>query len=536
MKKLLSIVITITMLFAFSLQAAAVSTENVNTVMADTAMYLYNEVSSPQISSAGGEWTILGLARSGADIPDEYYENYYQRVEKKLKECGGRLHDRKYTEYSRVILALTAIGKNPENTAGYNLLVPLGDYEKTVWQGVNGSIWALTALDSGGYRIPENPDAKIQAEREMYVNHILEKQNPEGFWGMSENIPDTDITAMALQALAKYKEKPEVKAAIEKALKYLSEKQNPDGGFSNGGVQNSESCAQVIVALCELNISIDSPKFVKNGNTVLDKMMTFYVKGKGFRHAADDSGLSIMSTEQCFYSLAALQRAEEGKNSLYNMSDADRPSENEDSRGLPGKNSDVKVMKVVLPGKTFSDITSDKNRTAIEELASRKIINGKTDALFEPESTMTRAEYAAIITRGLGLQAKISKRFEDVKPGEWFFDYVGTACSYGIVKGVSETCFNPYGTITREEAAVMTARAAKLCGLDTNMDTAQVRNILADFTDCAKASEWALESLAFCYSEGIIPDNETEIQPAKSVTRTEIALMLYNTLDSTKLL
>ena len=71
-----------------------------------------------------------------------------------MKEHEGNLHDKKYTEYSRVIVALTAIGKNPADVAGYNLLTPLGDYEKTIWQGMNGPIWALIALDSGNYDMP----------------------------------------------------------------------------------------------------------------------------------------------------------------------------------------------------------------------------------------------------------------------------------------------------------------------------------------------------------------------------------------------
>ncbi len=76
---------------------------------------------------------------------------------------------KKYTEYSRVIIALTSIGKDPKNVGGYNLLLPLGDFEKTTWQGINGAIWALIALDCGQYDMPYNADAQIHATREMYV-------------------------------------------------------------------------------------------------------------------------------------------------------------------------------------------------------------------------------------------------------------------------------------------------------------------------------------------------------------------------------
>ncbi|MEG2584500.1 MAG: hypothetical protein RSA27_08340, partial [Oscillospiraceae bacterium] len=133
-------------------------------------------VKNPQVGSIGGEWAIIGLARSGASVSDEYYQKYYENVEKTVKACGGVLDEKKYTEYSRVALALTAIGKDPKNVAGFNLLKPLGDYDKTVWQGINGAIWALIALDSGEYDIPQNTEAKVQATREMYVKYILDNQ------------------------------------------------------------------------------------------------------------------------------------------------------------------------------------------------------------------------------------------------------------------------------------------------------------------------------------------------------------------------
>ena len=104
----------------------------------------------------GGEWTILGLRQSGYDVDDEYYSHYYTSLEEYIKSVDGVLHKRKYTEYSRVILTLNAIGKNPSDVGGYNLLMPLGDYENTVMQGINGAIWALIALDSGDYEIAIN--------------------------------------------------------------------------------------------------------------------------------------------------------------------------------------------------------------------------------------------------------------------------------------------------------------------------------------------------------------------------------------------
>lgn len=535
MKKFIGIILTLSILFSLSSEVLAFDISKVDATLESVRNYLYETVKEPQVGSIGGEWAVLGLARCDMDVPDEYFENYYQRVTRYVKDCGGVLHNKKYTEYSRVIVALTAIGKNPQNVAGYNLLTPLGDYEKTIWQGVNGAIWALIALDSGNYDMPNNPNAKVQATREMYINHILEKQTPDGGWALSGDVADPDVTGMALQALSKYQSNDKVKSATEKALNCLSNMQKENGGFSSYETENSESSVQVIVALCALGISVDDVRFVKNGKSVIDNLFSFYDNGKGFKHIHGDS-TNLMATEQCFYALVALKRANEGRNTLYDMSDAKKLNISLDAIGLSGKNPDIKKMNVVNPGKTFADIARHKDKTAIEALASRGIINGKSENSFEPESTMTRAEFATIIARGLGLPQKSNVIFKDVTTNDWFYNYVGTAYSYGIIKGVSENEFNPNGTITREEAAVMVTRAAKLCGMDTEMDNLATRDVLAQFFDYVKASSWAQSSLAFCYNEKILDDSVMDIKPKESVTRAEIASMLYNMLLSANLL
>ena len=200
------------------------------------------------------------------------------------------------------------------------------------------------------------------------------------------------------------------------------------------------------------------------------------------------------------------------------------------------KNADVNILPVASPGKTFGDIAEHKNRQEIEALAERNIINGKTENKYEPDSTMTRAEFATIITRGLGLPEKDVAVFEDVSISDWYYQYINIAYSYGIVKGVSETEFNPNGTITRQEAAVMISRAAKLCGMDIELNDEDVRNTNSAFTDYIQVADWADSSIAFCYSNGIISNENVEILPASKISRAEVAVMLYNMLGKAKLL
>ena len=490
------------------------------------------------MGSIGGDWAVLGLARSGYTVPAQYYRDYSAAVEAYVKACNGVLHEKKYTEYSRVILALSSIGKDARDVAGYDLTKALGDYDQTVWQGVNGPIWALLALDCRNYPMPQNPQAKTQATRQMYVDYILSCQLPGGGWNLTKTgTADPDLTAMALQALARYQDQTKVKQAVSQGLTCLSRLQNPDGTFSSEGVANGESCAQVMIALGELGISLEDARFVKNGRTLLDGLLTFYRPGQGFVHAAAGGGANQMACEQALMALAGLQRAQSGQNSLYQMSDArDLTGESQTGQGLPGKHADVQPSPVILPGKTFPDIAGHPNQAAIEALAARGIINGMTDTTFAPDETMTRAQFATIVVRGLGLPEQTPQVFDDVKAGDWFAPYVGSAYAYGIVKGKSATRFDPNGTITRQEAAVMVARAAKLCGLDTELDAAAVRDALAQFTDYVTAGDWARQELAFCYRQGILDDSALTIQPLVPILRCEIAQMLYNLLGSAQLL
>ena len=135
-RKFAALILALSVLFSLAVPSFAAS--SVQSEVQGSAAYMVSAVKAPEVGSISGEWAIIGLARSGYAVPANYYEDYYARVEKYVKNCSGVLHERKYTEYSRVILALTAIGRDPSKVAGYNLLMPLGDFEKTIWQGLNG--------------------------------------------------------------------------------------------------------------------------------------------------------------------------------------------------------------------------------------------------------------------------------------------------------------------------------------------------------------------------------------------------------------
>ena len=392
--------------------------------LADTADWLQKNVTAPTVASIGGEWAVIGLARSDIDVSRKWYDAYYDNVKAYVKACGGVLHKRKYTEYSRVVLALTAIGQDPANVAGYDLLKPLSDFEATVWQGVNGAVWALIALDSGSY-----PNAL----RQEYVDHVVEQQLSCGAWALSGETPDTDVTAMALQALAKYRTQADVKTAIDRALTWLSKTQNSDGSFSVEGIPTCESTAQVLVALGALGIDHTDQRFVKGGNTAEQGLLSFYTAGKGFSHTRN-GGTDGMATEQAFYALVSLQRQREDRPALYD----------------------------ICP---FADLKNHPNRKAILALYDKGIVNGMGDGSFSPDATMTRAQFCTMVSRALDLEPVYRPVFSDVKQRHWYGGWVSAANAKGIVNGVGNGRFDPEGTIIGQHAALMVNRAAKVLGV-----------------------------------------------------------------------
>ena len=315
------------------------------TACRETGAYLQTQ-GAPTAGSIGGEWAVIGLSRAGL-LSDTAARSYERSVEDYVQQAGSvRLHHAKSTENSRTILGLTAAGCDAANVAGVDLTAGLSDMTFVRAQGLNGPIWALIALDSHNY--PTMGDVT----REKLIQVILDAQLSNGGWNLSGNDADPDMTAMAIQSLAPYyKENEAVKAAVDKALDVLSELQLATGGFGSWGTENSESCAQVIVALTALGIDpAKDSRFIKNGLTILDALASYYVDGGGFRHIAsgDRDG---MATEQGYYALAAYYRFINGQTRLYDMSDVtikanDQPVQPTDptTPGTPATGDNQPVM------------------------------------------------------------------------------------------------------------------------------------------------------------------------------------------------
>lgn len=273
------------------------------------AGYVLQTTPAPGVASIGGEWAVIGLKASGYDVPEGWFSGYLTTLENTLVEKGGVLSSRKYTEYARAVLAVSALGRDARNVAGYDLAAYLDDFDKVTRQGVNGPIWALIALDSRHYPAQN---------RQEYVEYLLNKQLPGGGWSLSGEAPaEADVTGMALQALSGYVSQGRVAEVVDAALSVMSAQQGADGGFSAWGTGSAESCAQMVVALGMLELPLNDPRFVKNGKTVLDGLMAYALPSGGFCHVLG-GGEDGMASEQGLYALASVGRR------LYDFGDVPR--------------------------------------------------------------------------------------------------------------------------------------------------------------------------------------------------------------------
>lgn len=387
------------------------------TAMRKTENYMIKKLSQP---GYGDEWYIIGLARGGAAVKDSTYETYYNNLVKEVKKCKGILDKRKYTEYSRVCLAVTAIGKDPRNVGGYNLLKKLADFENVKWQGINGPIWALIALDSDMYKIPTVKSVEVQTTRDLLIKEILDQEIEGGGFSLDGKKPDSDITGMAIQALAGYMNRSDVKTAVGRALTVLSDMQKADGGFDSWGTKNAESNCQVIVGLTALGIDpTKDDRFIRNGKSVLDALLTYYDENSGgFRHVNTSTAgykpeVNSMATEQGYYTLVAYDRLLGGKRSLYDMTDGKTISKPKKAVILSLKSTKTKT--VTIKWKKISGAKGYQIRYA----ANSKFTGSKTVAASKSSTVKTIKS----LKKGKTYYVKVRAYKTDVKGNRIYGSY-----------------------------------------------------------------------------------------------------------------
>lgn len=311
---------------------AEVLSPDIDTVLSKVRRYILSKDTKPDYSSI---WNVIGLKRSGLYVPESYINLFYSNVIAYCESKDWQITRAKYSDYSKLILALTAIGVDARDVMGHNLLAYLSDYENVSRQGNNGTIWALIALNSNpAYEIPEDPSAVQQNSEELLVKKVVGMQCQDGGWTMMGTTGDSDMTGMAMQALASYYNKDgyeDVTAAIDKGLAWIEKNQLSSGGFGTMNTETSESVAQIITALCGVGIDCgEDVRFIKNGKWPMTGLFQYYMPEGGFMHVAADAGnngggaggiIDGMATEQGLYATVAYRRFLDGETFLYDMSD-----------------------------------------------------------------------------------------------------------------------------------------------------------------------------------------------------------------------
>lgn len=249
------------------------------------------------------EWSAVALNKAGKTVPSSYLENVSQDIVSRT----GKFHF--ITDPERYILGILAAGGDPRNISGYNLVESIynGDVSS---QGINGVIYALIALDSGNFNVPSS----AVWTREKLINEIINDQQSDGHWSLSTkgDSSDPDITAMALTALAPYKDQAGVKERIDLGIQYLSKT------YLNSKV-NSQTVAQIIISLSSLGkYDTSSPLFNKNGNSIMKNLLSFQNNDGGFALNGGESS-DVMATQQGLLALDAYRLYKTGQGSLYQL-------------------------------------------------------------------------------------------------------------------------------------------------------------------------------------------------------------------------
>ncbi|MCY9591144.1 S-layer homology domain-containing protein [Paenibacillus chitinolyticus] len=186
----------------------------------------------------------------------------------------------------------------------------------------------------------------------------------------------------------------------------------------------------------------------------------------------------------------------------------------------------------------FRDVAGHWAQNAVNDMGSRMVVSGVENGTFNPDTAITRAEFAAIMVRALGLkQEKASAPFSDVNASDWYSAAVQTAYAYKLIGGFEDGTFRPSDKITREQAMVIMAKAMKTTGLRDKLPSKEAAELLAPYADAAATAEWAKSGVADCLQGAIFAGRTaTELAPKASITRAEVAAIVQRLLQKSELI
>ena len=198
---------------------------------------------------------------------------------------------------------------------------------------------------------------------------------------------------------------------------------------------------------------------------------------------------------------------------------------NSDSGEITFTTTKLQRFSIGYVEKSFDDIQSIAwAKKEIEVLASKGVISGTSDATFTPSANITRADFLVLLIKTLSLSTVVEDNFDDVNPGNYYYEAIGIAKKLGITTGKGNNLFNPKDSITRQEMFTLTARAMKLAG---KLKDEHSMKVLESYQDQDTIAHFALEDTAALVEEGIIKGSGSMLAPLKNANRAEAAVMLY---------
>lgn len=459
------------------------------------------------------EWEAIGLAKAGKSIPIQYHQKFEEHLQNQVisKSGNGRM---KITDVERLLLAAIAIGKDPTNIdgKGFNLVEKI--YNSEAWttgadsltfQGNNGIIFALLALDANAFNVPN----EAKWTREKLVAELLKYQKADGSWSLTtstEGKTSFDITAMALAALAPYDGQSNVKNAIQKAVTFLSNAQESTGGYDDdfaGGI-SSEATSQVIIGLTSNGMNPESTLFTKQGTNLIDHLLSFQSTDGGFKHTKGDRASNNMATEQALQALVAFDLYVNDGGALYDFTEEE----------------------IVPPAITFTDTKGHWAEKDIQKAVQYGIMKGYANGTFKPENQLTRAQAASILVRALDLETNQTAPFTDIEGyAKDTQAEIAAAYQHGIIKGYQGN-FNPGNKVTRSQLALMLYRA-----YESQVGEHYIASALAPFKDIENYDKETQDAISMIYELKIAQGSNGLYLPGNPTKRSHAAKMLVTYME-----
>ncbi|MGC5325046.1 S-layer homology domain-containing protein [Brevibacillus sp. SYSU BS000544] len=478
----------------------AVSANDVNQAVTKTVTYNHSQYSAKGLAALD-DWALIGLALSGQQLDTAKWGGA-SSLRTELEKRAKQLDPRKTTDYARFVLTVIAAGFDPNNFAGMNFVQTIkksqlanGKFaDSTNGEGqtlINAHIWSIIALYSAGEQIPK---------AKLVKSWLVSKQLPDGGFnfmtgGKQSGVDMTAMGLLAYRSLGMTKnEQP-----VSKAIAFLKRSQGADGGYSEGGVSNVESDANVISAL--IAYQEDPLQWKKGTKGVVDHLFTFQKSDGSFSHTK--AGLSNkIATAQALLGLSDLQR----------------------------KNSYIHLLRQKAGVKKLASLQDLKQTywayKEISYLVQNGYLQGVTSTYMQPDTAVTRAQFAALLLRAIGEepQAKAQGIFRDVAVTDWTAPIVEKASQLGLIQG-SKGYFNPHKPITHEEMAVIVSRVSNKYGWTKTATGA------TPYVPYNQVSSWAITSVKDLHKRKFLGGTSSRnFYPKATVTRAEASVMLYRLL------